>query len=101
MASNLQEQVVDALRAVIDPETSLDIWRMKVVRKLDVADDGVVRLTFRPSSVVCPLGFSLGAQIKEAVQAVEGVQRVILKVEGFVYGPQLERLLEEMDEGRT
>lgn len=100
MTPNLRERVVEALKGVIDPGTSLDVWRMKLVRDLELSDEGEARLTFRPSSVVCPMGFSLGAQIKRAIQAVEGVQKVRVDVEGFVHAQQLERLLAEMDEGR-
>jgi metal-sulfur cluster biosynthetic enzyme len=101
MGSRLKDGVIKALEGVVDPETSLDVWRMKLVRDLEVTDEGEVRLTFRPSSVVCPLGFVLGARIKEAVLAVEGVQQVHVHVQGFVYADQLERLLLEMDERRA
>jgi metal-sulfur cluster biosynthetic enzyme len=101
MGSVLRGRVIEALGRVIDPETSLDVWRMKLVRDLDVTDDGQVHLIFRPSSVVCPLGFALGAKIKEAVQAVHGVKEVHVKVQGFVHAEQLERILLQMDEGRA
>lgn len=101
MQDLLRDRIIDALMAVIDPETSLDVWRMKLVRDLEVADEGEVRLTFRPSSVICPLGFSLGARIKEAVQAVEGVKQVRVNVQGFIHAEQLERLLIQMDERRA
>ena len=97
---DLKDRVIEALKAVIDPETSQDVWEMRLVRELDVTGEGDVQLTFRPSSVVCPLGFALGARIKEAVRSVEGVNRVQVKVEGFVHAQLLNQLLEFMDEGR-
>jgi metal-sulfur cluster biosynthetic enzyme len=101
MDDGLRDRIFAALEGVIDPETSLDVRRMKLVRDLEVRDNGDVSLTFRPSSVMCPLGFSLGARIKEAVQGVEGVSHVDVHVEGFVHAQQLDRLLKEMDEDRV
>jgi metal-sulfur cluster biosynthetic enzyme len=98
MEDQLTERIVESLKGVMDPETSEDVWQMRLVRDLEVGKEGDVRLTFRPSSVMCPLGFTLGARIKEAVKGVEGVQRVTVKVEGFVYAQQLDQLLREMDE---
>jgi metal-sulfur cluster biosynthetic enzyme len=89
--------VVQALKAVIDPETSQDVWEMRLVRELEVSGEGDVRLIFRPSSVVCPLAFALGASIKEAVKFVPGVRHVDVKIQGFVYAQQLDLLLKEMD----
>ncbi len=97
MITHLKERVIDALKAVLDPETSLDVWRMRLIRDLEVTQDGDVSLVFRPSSVLCPLGYSLGARIKKAVLEVEGVRKVCVKVEGFVHAQQLEHLLSEIE----
>lgn len=100
MEASLRDRVIQALSAVLDPETSLDVWRMRLVRELEVGDKGQVCLTFRPSSPVCPMAFSLGAKIVQALQALEGVRRVQVRVEDFVHARQLDRLLREMDERR-
>ncbi len=97
MITHLKERVIDALKAVVDPETSLDVWSMKLIRDLEVTQDCDVSLVFRPSSVACSLGYSLGARIKKAVLEVEGVRKVCVKVEGFVDAQQLEHLLSEIE----
>lgn len=101
MPSSLAGRVIAALKTVIDPETSRDVWEMKLIRDLDVDEEGWVRFTFRPSSVVCPLAFTLGPRIKQAVEAVEGVRGVRVDVEGFAQAGRLEELLESMGERRT
>lgn len=93
----LEERVTDALKGVIDPETLQDVWHMKLIRNVKVTKDGEVFLTFRPSSAACPLGFTLGVKIKEAVRRVEGIRKVHVEVQGFMHAPRLEQLLEEMD----
>ena len=79
------------------PETGLDVMSMKLVRDLQVGENGRVNLTFRPSSVICPLGFQLGIDIKEAVQRVEGVNGVDVVVDGFIRADRLMNILKQMD----
>jgi len=92
----LVEEIEEKLRQVIDPETGMDVIRMKLVRDLRVGQEGDVELTFRPSSVLCPLGFQLGINIKEAVLDVPGVKSVRVNVDGFIHADQLRTLLAEM-----
>ena len=94
---DLLEEIKRSLAQVIDPETGMDVVRMKLVRDLKLSQDGDVELTFRPSSVLCPLGFQLGISIKEAVQPVPGVRSVQVNVDGFIHADQLRKILAEID----
>lgn len=94
---DLLEKVKESLTQVIDTETGMDVMRMRLVRDLRVDEHGDVELTFRPSSVLCPLGFQLGINIKEAVLNVPGVKSVQVQVDGFIHAEQLKKILEEMD----
>jgi len=94
---DLPEKIKESLTQVIDTETGMDVMRMRLVRDLKVDQHGNVELTFRPSSVLCPLGFQLGINIKEAVLNVPGVKSVQVHVDGFIHGEQLKKILEEMD----
>ena len=94
---DLLEKIKESLTQVIDTETGMDVMRMKLVRDLKVDQHGDVELTFRPSSVLCPLAFQLGINIKEAVLDVPGVKSVQVHVDGFIRGEQLKKILEEMD----
>ncbi len=94
---SLLERIEQALAHVIDPETGMDVMRMKLVRDLKVDENGNVELTFRPSSVLCPLGFQLGINIKEAVQDVPGVKSVQVHVDAFIHADQLRTILAETD----
>ena len=93
----LLEKIKESLAQVIDSETGMDVMRMKLVRDLKVGQDGDVELTFRPSSVLCPLGFQLGINIKEAVLGVPGVKSVQINVDGFIHANQLLKILDEVD----
>jgi len=93
----LLQKIEKSLARVVDPEMGMDVMRMRLVRDLKVDQHGDVELTFRPSSVLCPLGFQLGINIKEAVLNVPGVKSVQVHVDGFIHGEQLKKILEEMD----
>jgi metal-sulfur cluster biosynthetic enzyme len=94
---DLLEKIKESLTQVIDTETGMDVIRMRLIRDLRVDEHGDVELTFRPSSVLCPLGFQLGINIKEAVLKVPGVKSVQVHVDGFIHAEQLKKILEEMD----
>ena len=92
----LKEKIEGALRQVIDPETSMDVMRMQLVKNLNVSDEGTISLTFMPSSPYCPLGFQLAISIHEAVKKVDGVTSVKIDVENFVHADQLKNILDEL-----
>ena len=93
----LLQKIEKSLARVVDPEMGMDVMRMRLVRDLKVDQHGDVELTFRPSSVLCPLGFQLGINIKEAVLHVQGVKSVQVHVDGYIHAEQLKKILEELD----
>jgi metal-sulfur cluster biosynthetic enzyme len=93
---HLKEKIEDALRQVIDPETSMDVMRMQLVKNLKVNEDGSVSLTFIPTSPHCPLGFQLAISIHDTVKKVDGVTSVKIDVENFVRADELKKILDEL-----
>jgi metal-sulfur cluster biosynthetic enzyme len=93
----LKDHIEQALRGVMDPGTKLDIMRMKLVTDLSVDQDGTVRLTFRPSSPVCPMAFKLAYDIQTAVRGTEGVKAVKVRVQGYNRADELMEVLEEAE----
>ena len=92
---NVREQVLHRLATVIDPETGVDVVRMRLIEGLTVDEAGVVHCRFRPSSPLCPLAVSLALQIRQAVAEVEGVADQEIEVVGYVGSDELNRLLKE------
>jgi metal-sulfur cluster biosynthetic enzyme len=93
--SELALQVTLRLRTVIDPETGVDVVRMRLVEDLLVDDEGVATYTFRPSSPLCPIAVTLALKVKEAVAMVPGIARQEIAVEGYIDAEGLSRLLME------
>ena len=94
----LEQAIVEQLGKVIDPETGVDVMRMRLVEDLEVDGDGVVRYTFRPSSPLCPMAMSLVLSIRAAVAEVEGVTGQEIEVAGYVRATELNRMLQDVAE---
>ena len=91
----LRAAILDRLSRVIDPETGVDVVRMRLIEDLRVDENGYVSYTFRPSSPLCPIAVLLASKILCAVAEVEGVTGQDLKVTGFVLANELTELLRQ------
>ena len=92
----LKHNIMERLRQVVDPQTGVDIVRMRLIEDMHVdASTGHVRYRFRPSSPLCPLAVSLALAMREAVGEVEGVKEQDLSVVGYVGADELNALLQE------
>jgi metal-sulfur cluster biosynthetic enzyme len=92
----LQQAIVDRLREVIDPETGVDVMRMRLIEDLRVdSETGRVSYRFRPSSPLCPLAVHLALDIRRAVAETPGVAEQEIEVIGYVGADELNALLRE------
>ena len=92
----LRERVLLMLTTVIDPETGVDVLRMRLIEDMEVDEvTGTVRYRFRPSSPLCPLAVTLALEIRDAIAAVEGVVGQDVEVVGYVGADELTALLKE------
>jgi metal-sulfur cluster biosynthetic enzyme len=94
--NDLQSEILERLKTVIDPETGADVVRMRLIENLHVDADGRVAYTFRPSSPLCPIAVFLVQQIKAAVAAVPGVTDQVIEVTGYVAAQELTNLINSM-----
>ena len=70
-----EEEVMDALSNVIDPELGLDFVELGLVYEVEV-EGGDVHVTFTLTSPGCPIGPQVTEQIKEYVGELDGVDAV-------------------------
>jgi metal-sulfur cluster biosynthetic enzyme len=94
-AGQLRSAVLVKMSTVIDPETGVDVVRMRLIEDLIVDDAGYVSYTFRPSSVFCPIAVPLADAIQRAVAEVPGVVSQDVKVVGFELSEELTALLKQ------
>jgi len=83
-----EEAIVEKLKTIIDPHTGQSMYDMGLISDLKV-EGGEVSLTFEPSSPYCPIGVQLAQAIKNGVESVEGVEKVLVTVRGHVMADKI------------
>jgi ATP-binding protein involved in chromosome partitioning len=71
-----RDAILDALRAVIDPELRKDVVELGMVRAIEPSDDGTVAVTISLTTAGCPIRSHFERAVVEAVAPLEGVTRV-------------------------
>jgi ATP-binding protein involved in chromosome partitioning len=71
-----REQVLEALKAVIDPELRRDIVELEMVRSIDIKERGVVDVTVSLTTPGCPIKNHFQVAVADAVRGVGGVSAV-------------------------
>jgi metal-sulfur cluster biosynthetic enzyme len=101
----LRQAILARLSQVIDPETGVDVVRMRLIEDLVVDSDGYVSYKFRPSSPFCPIAIPLSDAIQQAVAEVGGVTEQKFEIVGFALGDELmnwlKQAMEEDSSGKT
>jgi metal-sulfur cluster biosynthetic enzyme len=92
-SETLYQAIIERLSKVIDPETGVDVVRMRLVEDLKVDETGRVSYTFHPSSPLCPIAVPLANSIQRSVASVLGVTSQDVKVIGFILSVELMELL--------
>jgi ATP-binding protein involved in chromosome partitioning len=70
------EQITDALRAVIDPELHKDIVTLGMVRAIEQHDGGRVDVVVSLTTPGCPIRSHFENAVRESVAALDGVREV-------------------------
>jgi metal-sulfur cluster biosynthetic enzyme len=73
--NGLEEQVLDALRKVDDPELGINIVDLGLVYEVGIEGDAV-HVTYTLTTMGCPIGPLIEQQIKEMIAPIEGIDRV-------------------------
>ncbi len=71
-----QEQVLDALSRVLDPEIGRNLVELKMIRDLKISPAGEVAFTLALTIPGCPLKTQMESDARTAVMAVPGVKEV-------------------------
>ncbi|MEW5937926.1 MAG: metal-sulfur cluster assembly factor [Candidatus Thermoplasmatota archaeon] len=88
----LKEKVAEALRGVMDPHTGVSVYEMGLISELKV-DGNEVSFDFTPTSPYCPMGIQLAVMVKQAVEGVEGVEKVQITVKGHIQAQAINEML--------
>jgi FeS assembly SUF system protein len=75
-----QEQVIDALKTVYDPEIPVNIYDLGLIYRVDLADDGIVEVDMTLTAPACPVAGSLPQEVGRVVDAVPDVKEAIVRL---------------------
>ncbi len=75
MAEVSQEQVLDQLRTVMDPELNRDIVTLEMVKKVTF-DGRTVRVDVELTTPACPLKDKIRGDIERTLTAIDGIEKV-------------------------
>lgn len=92
---SLRQAILERLSLVIDPETGVDVVRMRLIEDLAVNTDGHVTYKFRPSSPLCPIAIPLSIAIKQAIDEVKGITSQDMEIVGYIQAEELTALFRQ------
>ncbi len=87
-----EEQVLQALKSVMDPELGKDIVSLGMIKDLEVKD-GVVSFVLELTTPACPLRSVLEKNAREVVEKLNGVKEVKIKISSRVLSYPSEKSL--------
>jgi FeS assembly SUF system protein len=76
----LQEQVIEALKTVRDPEIPVNLVDLGLIYDLIVNRDGTVYVEMTLTTPACPVAGALPGQVQAAISAVPGVNDARVKL---------------------
>jgi metal-sulfur cluster biosynthetic enzyme len=71
-----EEQVLEALKSVVDPELGINIVDLGLVYEVDVAEDGDVDIRYTLTTMGCPIGPLIEDQMRAFLAPVPGIGEV-------------------------
>ncbi len=74
-----KKEILEVLKDVQDPEMPVSILELDMVNEDDITieSDSKVKVTFKPTSTMCPMGSVIGVLIKKKLKDTLGVNAVV------------------------
>lgn len=75
VAKPLEEQVVDALRTIFDPEIPVNIYELGLIYEVAVDEPAAhVHVKMTLTSPACPVAGSLPGEVQQRIQELDGIE---------------------------
>lgn len=72
--TKIEEQIVDVLKTVYDPEIPVNIYDLGMIYKIDVDDKGNLDMDMTFTAPSCPAADFILEDVRTKVESVEGVK---------------------------
>lgn len=71
-----EEAIVEALQTVYDPEIPVNIYDLGLIYKINIADNGEVKIDMSLTAPGCPVAGEMPGMVARAVEEVEGAGEI-------------------------
>ena len=76
----IENDVIEALRTVYDPEIPVNIYELGLIYNIAVEQDGFVHVKMTLTSPMCPVAGTLPGEVEDKIREVRGVTEVNVDV---------------------
>ncbi|HEX6073032.1 MAG TPA: SUF system Fe-S cluster assembly protein [Sphingomicrobium sp.] len=78
--SDLQAEVVEALKSIYDPEIPVDIYELGLIYDVDISEDGDAAITMTLTTPHCPVAESMPSEVELRVMSVPGIRDAVVNL---------------------
>ena len=78
--SELEEKVITLLHSVYDPEIPVDIYELGLIYEINISASNELKIMMTLTSPACPVAETLPVEVKDKLQAIEGVSTADVQI---------------------
>lgn len=78
--AKIEEEIVEVLKTVYDPEIPVNIYDLGMIYKIDLQEDGSLDMDMTFTSPSCPAADFIYEDVRTKVESVEGVKVAIINL---------------------
>ncbi|MGB3852584.1 MAG: iron-sulfur cluster assembly protein [Tunicatimonas sp.] len=78
--TDLRELVLNAIKAVYDPEIPVDIYELGLIYEINIYPVNNVFILMTLTSPACPSAEAIPSEVEEKIKAIEGINDVKVEV---------------------
>lgn len=76
----LEEKIVKMLKTVYDPEIPIDIYELGLIYKIDLDDDGNLKVDMTLTAPNCPAADFIVEDARIKLESIEGIKSVDIRI---------------------
>ncbi|MEZ3589422.1 MAG: iron-sulfur cluster assembly protein [Muribaculaceae bacterium] len=76
----LEEKIVKMLKTVYDPEIPIDIYELGLIYKIDLDDDGNLKVDMTLTAPNCPAADFIVDDARIKLESIEGIKSVDIRI---------------------
>ena len=76
-----EKEIIEAIKTIFDPEISVNIYDLGLIRRINVRDDEEVDIIMTLTSPNCPFAQQIPVDVRKKVLQIDGVADVTVEIE--------------------